>query len=241
MTDLSLVVFATADHLLDLHGCIFAAARARAQAQAAGHAVQSIVAIDPGEAALAEWCQERLDASWEIVACGDSGAGLSEPKVWQHCRGRYLAWTDGRDLWSANWLRDALARVRQHGGAWHPEVLLTYSGDHFSNEGRGFRLLTEQDGELSSLLAADTLPAGFVCERSILAQWPFPRADAVRGLGDANRWWHCQTAAAGVLHGIVPATFHYRRLSWAELNAPPLHPRARARYGAIALSPVGAA
>lgn len=237
MTDLSVVVFSAAEHLQDLHGCIFAVQRARAVAQAAGYAVQSIIAINPAEAAVVEWCSEWLDASWEIVALGDPHAGIADTTVWSRCQGQYLAWTDGRDLWSANWLQDALARVALHGGAWHPEMLLTYSGDHFSNEGRGFRLLAEQDGSLESLLVADTLPTGFVCARDLLSKWPIPVADAMRGLGEVNRWWHCQVAAAGVLLSVVPATFHYRRLTWRELSTPAIHPRMGVRYGPMTLLP----
>jgi hypothetical protein len=237
MTDLSLVVHATADHLQDLPSCIFSAERARGQAQAAGHAVQSLIAVDPAESALLQWCQERLDATWDVVLLTEPQAGLADPTVWARCRGHFVAWTDGRDLWSGNWLRAALARASVHGGAWHPEMLLTYSGDHFAQEGRSFRLLSEREGSLDALLAADTLPTGFLCAHALLERLPFPRADALRGLGAVNHWWHCQAAAHGVLLGVVPETFHYRRLGWRELSTPPVHPRLRARYGAITVPP----
>jgi len=230
--DLSIVLFAC-DHVPTFHGCVHAARRARGLAESAGFSVQSLVVMHAQQARVASWCSDNLDASWEILTSGETIGSALRNAAAGAARGRYLAWADGTDLWSANWLLAGLRGVISEGGIWHPEMLLTYSGDHFSTEGMTFRLFSEADGEVEALLSADTLPTGFLCERELMESFPFPEEDAARGLGEVERWWHCNIASAGQRHRIMPATFHYRRRFWHELAKGETHWRMRERMGSI--------
>lgn len=230
--DLSIVLFAC-EHLPTFHGCVHAALRARGLVEAAGFSVQSLVALPAASTRMAAWCRDHLDASWEILPPVDAGRSAWRNAAMRVARGRHVAWADGTDLWSANWLLAALRAVIAEGGIWHPEMLVTYSGDHFSLEGMSVRLLSASDGELDALLSADTLPTGVLCEREVLASVPFPEEDATRGLGEIERWWHCNAVSAGWRHRVMPASFHYRRRFWHELARGETHWRMRERMGPI--------
>jgi len=216
--DLSIVVFAC-DHVPTLNGCVHAAQRARRLAEEAGFSIQSLMVLHENRGRTAEWCRTMLDSSWEVSVGPQADKGARRNAAFDVARGTYVAFAEGTDLWSGNWLLAALRGVIAEGGIWHPEMLLTYSGDHFTTEGAGVRLLTEKDGELESLLSGDALPTGFLCERELVRHLPFPHEDRLRGHGQIDRWWHCNAALAGLRHRVMPATFHYRRRFWSELIA----------------------
>jgi hypothetical protein len=232
--DLTILVFAH-EHLSTLNGCIKSALRARDLLQVAGASVQSLLVGHTAQVNHAQWSRERLDASWDTLWLTEHRPAGPHPAAIAACRGRRIAWTDGRDLWCANWLRDAMHGSVASGGVWHPEMLITYGGEHFSDEALSYRLFTGLDGTLDSLLSHDSLPTGFLCERRLLERYPWPEADQARGWGDLNQWWHARTANAGIIHHVAPATFHYRRLTWQEMSRHPAMTRVRERMGPIEL------
>src|SRR5262245_12769100 len=80
-------------------------------ARAAGYTVETVVALDaPSEATAEYFHQPRFD-HWERRSFEEGDLGAARNAVLPQTGGRFVAFLDADDLFSENWLTEALAQA----------------------------------------------------------------------------------------------------------------------------------
>jgi hypothetical protein len=131
-TDLTLIVTAH-DETLVCGPTMKSADVAVAQARAAGHTVQTIIALDRAtEATTAYFSQPAFD-HWERWTMDEGDLGRVRNSLVPQVSGRFIAFLDADDLFSENWLADGLdimAAADERGDRIiaHPEVNIVFDG-----------------------------------------------------------------------------------------------------------------
>ena len=236
--DVSIVVFAGNEGNA-LNPCICSVRRAVEYARERGWSVELSMVLWNATGRTLAWVDHFLDSGWKVSRLDGCGLGAARNAGYLGTRGRYVAFADGRDVWSKTWLHAALTAAKHaHAPAvWRPEALITFGGDHFSTEGYSIHFQTAATGsaDQAGLLTWNAFPSGFLATRTILDRVPFPLEDAERGWAEVDWWWNCNTVGAGYCHCIVHETFHYRRVLREAAASTAVHDPARSRIGPTAL------
>jgi hypothetical protein len=132
MTDLTLIVTAH-DETLVCGPTMTAADLAVAAARDAGYTVQTIVALDRATEATTEWFQQPELDHWERWVREEGDLGRVRNALVPLVDGQAIAFLDADDLFSENWLVEALGVLRAAEAAGervivHPEVNLVFDG-----------------------------------------------------------------------------------------------------------------
>lgn len=150
-------------------------------------------------------------ASCEQVSFGNLGASREAGLARAH--NEWVAFLDGDDLISRNWLNDAFAYAQTVGRPrdtiFHTELFIGFGAEVFFR-----RALRTSDPEFDPLcLIADW----FFCNnlfahRSVFERCPVEPYDHEKGLGAEDWHWSCQTTAAGFARDFVPRTTYFYRM-----------------------------
>ena len=161
--------------------------------------------------------RESVRAS--VESARQKGIGCSVTEVPANLRdeailassGKYVAWVEGGDLISSNWITECVELLERREGEpllLHPEVSILF--------GQGPpQLLRSADSE-----SPEFNPAGLVwsnywsplvlAPRALLLEHPFPKREP--GFGHETWHWNCELLHRGVIHKAVPRTAHFLRL-----------------------------
>jgi hypothetical protein len=209
------------DHLI--HGSIVSVERAAARAREHGLSVELLLMLRDPTAELTRWAGDCIRAPWQVLETQSPEQGSARNEAIAASTGRYLAWIDGWDLWSENWI-DAAMQAESSApvpAVWHPEAVVRFGDTYFSSQ--GYALVWQPDGaagkfDYAALLEANPYPTGPLASRSVFADVPFPVEDSARGWGDVPWWWTCNAVGHGYHHAVASETFHYQRVD--QLNRP---------------------
>ena len=134
MTEVDLTLIVTAhDETLVCGPTMRSADLAVTAARAAGHVVQTIVALDkPTEETKAYFHQPAFD-HWERRVMGEGDLGRVRNALVPEVDGRYIAFLDADDMFSENWLVEGIAlhdaaAERGERVIAHPEVNMVFDG-----------------------------------------------------------------------------------------------------------------
>ncbi len=190
---------------------------AAADARAAGWRVEVIVVCDRADEATIR-VAESAEAEVLRVDVGDLGrarnAGVS------HARGRWVAFLDGDDLWSPNWLAAAAARAAQAEDepesvptVWHPAMSAYF--------GETTRVVHHPDSadpafDRTRFRLHNAWTALCFCPSWILGDVPYRPNHLSEGFGFEDWSWNTEILDRGWRHGIVPDTVHAIRRAGGE-------------------------
>lgn len=167
---------------------------------------------------------DNPDDSTRLVFADAASSGIrlteldfrDQGKVRNHAvtlaNGRFIAFLDGDDLWSENWLVAAYkacrAPVDGAGVIAHPETDWFFEGSsnvffHADQEDPSFRP--------EMLRFANYWDALCMAPRSAYVDHPFDDRDVEGGLAYEDWHWNCETLDAGYVHRVVPDTIHFKR------------------------------
>jgi len=214
--DISVVVFASRQgHLL--HGTILSVERAIGEARATGMTVEVLVATYGADSRTAAWVRQR--SPYRMLDVPGSCAGTVRNLALDEINGHYVAFLDGADLWSRNFLVAASEQDRRikRDVVWRPAVSIGFADDYFDATGYSVRQIPNStDFGRSSILVDNPFPSTFFARRRIVGLHRFPTEDPQRGWNDIDWWWSANLLGYDIEQITVPDTLHYFRSSLAQ-------------------------
>lgn len=148
---------------------------------------------------------------FDLSLCRNHAIGLA--------RGEFVAILDGDDLFSENWIAQAVQTIVEHGPATivHPQLLIA-----FGTWNAYWEQLDQTDSRFlpETLVSFNHWNACTVARRDVFARCPYEYARVGEsGFGFEDWHWNCQTIAQGYVHRVVPHTFRLeRRKATGSLN-----------------------
>lgn len=212
MTDLTLVVTAHSETVVagpTMRSADLAVAAARAR----GHTIQQVIALDKAtEATMAYFHQSRFD-HWERWTMHEGDLGRVRNAVVPRTEGDYIAFLDADDIFSENWLAEALSAVKA--GAEDGERLIASPELEvvFDRNLASTRNL-EQDSPLFTpyfLYLRGYYDSLCLAPREAHLEVPYTHRDIPNGLAFQDFQFAIETMSRGFKHVIVPDTIVFKR------------------------------
>lgn len=208
MSDISAILTAHAEGALaalSLRSFLEASAVARD----AGLTVELLVVLDNPDPATVEALSAARRLGCEVQRVAFADQGLVRNHGVKAVGGDFIAFLDGDDLWSENWLVEAHRVCRSTPGQViaHPEV-----NWFFGNSPWLYFLPDQTDGFHPSLMrVANPWDALCMAPAAAYAEVPFSRRAITDGYAFEDWHWSMETFAAGYVHRVAPGTIHFKR------------------------------
>jgi hypothetical protein len=189
------------------------AEQAIAAAEAAGHSVERILVLDnPPEATSAYFRQPAFDA-WDRRLMHERDPGRIRNAIVPDTAGRFVAFLDGDDLFSENWLAAGVTLLKEASDQGsrviaHPELNVIFDGGTQLNHNIG------QDSPLFTphfLYVRNCYDTLCLTPREAHLEVPYGARDIPRGISREDWQFGVETMARGWRHVIVPDTIIFKR------------------------------
>ncbi|HEX2175753.1 MAG TPA: glycosyltransferase family A protein [Nocardioidaceae bacterium] len=212
MTDLTLIVTAH-DETVVCGPTMRSADVAVEAARHRGYTVQPIIALDaPTEATMAYFHQPRFD-HWERRIMHEGDLGRVRNALVPDTDGEYIAFLDADDLFSENWLADAVATVKagdERGEKLiaHPELNVLFDRNEMVTRN------IDQDSPLFTpyyFYARNYYDSLCVAPRDAHVAVPYAGRDIANGLSFQDFKFSIETMSRGWKHVVVKDTIIFKR------------------------------
>lgn len=195
--------------------------RMRRHAEAQGLRVELVMTLDGDDAqteqAITTHPALRPEDTLHRVALFD--LSLCRNYAIERARGDYVATLDGDDLFSENWLSDAVAMIKTEGPRTivHPQLMIAFGSWHAYWE-----QIDQTDERFlpATLMSLNHWNACSLARREVFVDCPYIEARVGKsGFGFEDWHWNCETIARGYVHRVAPQTFRLeRRKAEGSLN-----------------------
>lgn len=209
MTDVSAVITAHREGAMagvSLRSLLSAAERA----QGAGIDVEVLVFLDnPDDTTQAVFADVET-AGWRVNTVSFADQGQVRNLAATEARGRYVAFLDGDDLWSENWLVEGLALCERDPGRIiaHPEVNWFFE----TNNNLFFHVdQTDPHFDPHFLRVGNYWDALCLAPRQAYLDHPFADRAVAEGFAYEDWLWNMETLEAEYVHRVAPDTLHFKR------------------------------
>ena len=183
-------------------------------ARIAGYSVEARLCLD-----CADWLTTKVFESYQEDApkvskyeFGDQGKvrNAAIGSVGKGVRGTYSAFLDADDIWSEDWLVQALNYLKDKPNTHIAHPAYNY---FFEKQATIFQHIDQEnpDFRLDSLRVANYWDALCVCPTEIYRAFPFCDRDIAGGYAYEDWVWNCETVAAGKIHKVVPNSVVFKR------------------------------
>lgn len=189
--------------------------RAIQQAESHHLSVEMIIVLDRSDNITKEFAKANCPPSARVLCIDEGDLAEARNHAISVAAGDYIAFLDGDDLWSGNWLTSAFQSCEGSDQPLicHPEVNIFFGADNFLL----FRLGMDEVGyDISFLNYANSWSALSFSRSDIYKAVPYLAADMQNGFGYEDWNWNCETVNAGFIHSIVKGTTHFYRRKTAE-------------------------
>jgi glycosyltransferase involved in cell wall biosynthesis len=178
-----------------------------------GYVVQAIIGLDAAtEATSAYFHQPRFD-HWERRVLQEGDLGKVRNALVPDCDGRYIAFLDADDLFSENWLAEAVtaldaAAERGVQAIAHPELMVVFDG------AQSVMVNIDQTSPLFTphyLYVRHYYDSLCMAPREAQLAIPYVTRDVPNGLSYQDFQWTIETLDAGWQHVVVKDTIIFKR------------------------------
>jgi Glycosyl transferase family 2 len=182
-------------------------------ARAAGHTVQSVLALDNATDATTEYFDRPEFDPWEKWVVREGDPGRVRNTLVPRTEGRYVAFLDADDLFSENWLAagvTALKEADERGERMiaHPELNVIFDGGAQMNQN------ISQDSPLFTpyfLYVRNCYDTLCLTPREAHLEVPYGGRDIANGISREDWQFAIETMGRGWKHVIVPDTIIFKR------------------------------
>jgi len=180
-------------------------------AESAGLRIEKVVVMDRPEDHTRRIFEDLDDQSVRIMETDFGDQGRVRNFVAEHSFGKYIAFLDGDDLWSENWLSEAFTFLESDSRdnlIAHPEFNWFFSGTG------SVIVNTDQESELFDeqfLRYANYWDAMCMTLRATHVSIPYCKRQIKAGFAFEDWHWNCETIAAGYIHKVIKDTIHFKR------------------------------
>jgi hypothetical protein len=185
---------------------MLAAARVAADG---GLAVEMLVLLDRPDEGTGEMLTEADFHGARPVEVDYGDQGLVRNQAVGESKGRFIAFLDGDDLWTENWLLAAHEVC-----AADPRTIAHPYADWVFGESRALWLppdQTDPEFEPATLRVTNAWDALCVAPREAYLDHPFRPRDLSLGYAFEDWLWNLETIENGYVHRVVPDTIHFKR------------------------------
>ncbi len=209
--DISCVVTFHAEGLL-AHKTLASIARAIRFVSDASIKVELVVVADRANQETLSYLErcKWLPAGTRILHTEHGDPGLARNEGIQAACGEYVAILDGDDLYSQDWLLEALRLNRTNPSfVVHPDYNI-----YFGAERTISRHPDQRDASFRSwqLLTENAWTALCFARREVFITKSYAPTPPSSGFGYEDWHWNCDAIAAGLIHVVAPGTAHFIRL-----------------------------
>ena len=212
MTDISAILTAHAETVL-AGPTMRSAEVAIARAEEAGLTVERLIGMDNATPACRAYFDNPEHAAWRKIAFSFKDQGKARNALAEAATGRWVAFLDGDDLWSENWLVEAAKTMRAAEDAGeraivHPEInwvfdknantIVNMASDDPLFEPRFFYFRNFYD-------------ALALAPRQAHLEIPYADRDMPTGYAFEDMQWGVETVAAGYKHRVARDTIIFKR------------------------------
>jgi len=192
---------------------ICSAEAAVAHAERQGFSVECLLAFDTPSDACRAFFDQPAYARWTKCEFRFRDQGKTRNTAIADARGRWVALLDGDDLFSENWLTEALkllsdAEAQNRRVVVHPELNWIFDAGQFV-----FAKPNQSDALFSSFYfsCANYYDALCVAPRQAWIDHPYPDRAVKDGFAYEDWQWGVETLAAGWVHVTAPNTIIFKR------------------------------
>ncbi len=176
-----------------------------------GIAVQGLVVLDkPDDYTKSVFSDVQEQDGFDLLETDFGDQGRARSFAAQKAKGNYVAFLDGDDLWSVNWLMAAWNYYSEgyKNAILHPEFNWFFEGVSSVLIG------VDQDDDLFDLeylRFGNYWDAMCMAPKEIFESHPYCERDIKGGFAFEDWHWNCVTLEQGIKHKIVPDTIHFKR------------------------------
>jgi hypothetical protein len=189
------------------------AEKALAAAEAAGHSVERILVLDNPADATRDYFDQPAFDGWDRRPMSEGDPGRVRNAIVPQTRGRFVAFLDGDDLFSENWLAAGVTTLKQAAAEGsrviaHPELNVVFDGGTQLNHNIG------QDSPLFTphfLYVRNCYDTLCLTPREAHLEVPYGGRDIANGISREDWQFGVETMARGWRHVIVPDTIIFKR------------------------------
>jgi glycosyltransferase involved in cell wall biosynthesis len=195
------------------HSSLRSVLAARDAAAAEGIAVEILVAADCPDVATRAYLETAMALGARTLELGVDDLGLARNGAVAASPSRYVAFLDGDDLWTANWLVDAYRAASRESRevVWHPEANLYFGAEGETRWSLHIDMDAAPPDCWTRLALRNLWTSPTFARRDTVLRLPYRRTKLGEGLGYEDWCWNCETIAHGIVHKTVPGTAHLIR------------------------------
>ncbi|WP_193164042.1 glycosyltransferase family A protein [Microbulbifer hainanensis] len=208
-SDISLIITAHNEGLL-LGATINSALAAAKEAQSQGFVTETTIYLDRADRPTSEFARTLAkDLDIPVIETDFGDQGKVRNLACQTASTGYIAFLDGDDLWSENWISLAMQiALKNKMYIVHPEMNWFFGGSN------NILLKVDQESESfdpSFLRAGNPWDALCLAHRDTYLATPYCNRDIATGFAYEDWHWNCETVAKGYVHKVAKGTIHFKR------------------------------
>jgi hypothetical protein len=181
-----------------------------AEAQRAGLTVETIAVLDRTDEATRAIFADFAARGGTVVETDFGDQGLARNEGAARAHGTAVAFLDGDDLWSLNWLAEAWRLFAAAG----PKTIVHPEFDLFFGTSRDILVNVDQTDpsfDPEFLRYGNYWDALCLAARDTFLSVPYAARDLRAGFAYEDWHWNCETIAAGLTHRVALGTIHFKR------------------------------